>query len=118
MRYNKSKNEIPIVLNDPIHTTRKGFPAVLFDMDDIYVKLSKVCKYTVVGKFTNTMPKMELVRKSFVLQAQLRGSVKITHFNGRHVCIDFDNEFDYQTVWTKIRMNIEMESNENTSMDP
>ena len=34
--------------------------------------------------------------------------MKITHFNFRHVLIDLDNEFDYQTVWTKHRMNIEV----------
>ena len=53
------------------------------------------------------MPKMELVRKSFTLQTQITGGVKITHFNSRHVYIDLDNEFDYQTVWTKLRMTIE-----------
>ncbi|TMW88171.1 hypothetical protein EJD97_018954, partial [Solanum chilense] len=64
LRYNQSKNQIPIVLNDPIHTTRQGYPAVLLDENDYYVKLAECCKYTLVGKFTNTMPKMELVRKS------------------------------------------------------
>ncbi|XP_069155012.1 uncharacterized protein [Solanum lycopersicum] len=39
LRYNQSKNEIPIVLNDPIHTTRQGFPTVLLEEDDYYVKL-------------------------------------------------------------------------------
>ena len=63
LRYNQSKNEIPIVLNDPIHTTRQGFPTVLLEKDDYYVKLVAVCKYTLMGKFTNTIPKMELVRK-------------------------------------------------------
>lgn len=71
------------------------------------MKLTVVCYYTSVGKYTNIMPKIELVRKSFILQTQLTRSVKITHFNSRHVCIDFDNEFDYQTVWTKLRMNTE-----------
>ncbi|TMX04040.1 hypothetical protein EJD97_011818, partial [Solanum chilense] len=61
LRYNQSKNEIPIVLNDPIHTTRQGYPAVLLDENDYYVKLAECNKYTFVGKFTNTMPKMELV---------------------------------------------------------
>jgi len=104
LRYNQSKNEIPIVLNDPIHTTRQGYPVVLLDENDYYVKC---CKYTLVGKFTNKMPKMQLVRKSFTLQTQLTGGVKITHFNSRHVYIDLDNEFDYQTVWTKLRMTVE-----------
>ncbi|KAH0673690.1 hypothetical protein KY284_024777 [Solanum tuberosum] len=106
LRYNQSKNETPIVLNSPVHTTRQGLPAVLLDEDDYNIKLAESCKHTLVGKFTNTMPKMELIRKSFTLQTQLTGGVKITHFNYRHVYIDLDNEFDYVTVWTKQRMNI------------
>ena len=53
------------------------------------------------------MPKMEIVNKSFILHTQLTESVKVTHFNSIHVYIDLGNEFDYQTFWTKIRMNIE-----------
>ena len=94
LRYNQAKNEIPIVSNDPIHTTRKGFLAMLLDEDDYYVKLAEVCTYTLVRKFTYTMPKLELVRKSFILQTQLIESVKITHINAMHVYIDLDNEFD------------------------
>ena len=30
LRYNKAKNEIPIVVNNTIHTTRQGFPVVLW----------------------------------------------------------------------------------------
>ncbi|TMX01007.1 hypothetical protein EJD97_025412, partial [Solanum chilense] len=107
MRYNQAQNETPITLNEPVHTTKQGFPAVLIDESDYYVKLVEICKYTLVGKFTNTMPRMELVRKSFILQTQLMGGVKITHFNSRHVYIDLDNELDYQTVWTKLKMHIE-----------
>ncbi|KAH0763465.1 hypothetical protein KY290_019538 [Solanum tuberosum] len=107
LRYNQSKNETPIVLNSPVHTTRQGLPVVLLDEDDYNIKLAESCKHTLVGKFTNTMPKMELIRKSFTLQTQLTGGVKITHFNSRHVYIDLDNEFDYVTVWTKQRMSIE-----------
>ena len=67
LRYNKDKNEIPIVLNEPVHTTRQSFPAVLLEEGDYYVKLAEVCKYTLLGKFTNIMQKIELVRKSFTL---------------------------------------------------
>lgn len=53
--------------------TRHGFPAVLIDDNDYYVKLAEICKYTLVGKFTNTMPRMDQVRKSFILQTQMMG---------------------------------------------
>lgn len=60
-----------------------------------------------VGKFTSTMPKLELLGKNFILQTQLSGGVKIAHFNSRHVYIDLDNELDYIIVWTKQKMTIE-----------
>ncbi|KAH0764805.1 hypothetical protein KY285_000676 [Solanum tuberosum] len=53
------------------------------------------------------MPKVELLRKNFILQTQLSGGVEIAHFNARHVCIDLDNEIDYNTVWTKQKMSIQ-----------
>lgn len=37
------------------------------------------CKFTLIGKFSTTMPKFELVRKSFINKTQLSGGVKITH---------------------------------------
>ncbi|KAG5579947.1 hypothetical protein H5410_050574 [Solanum commersonii] len=71
------------------------------------VKLAAKCQFTLVGKFTYTMPKVELIRKSFIIQTQLSGGVKITHFNARHVYIDLDNELDYITVCTKQKISIE-----------
>lgn len=71
------------------------------------VKVATSCEYTLIGNFTNTMLKLELIRKSFILQTQLSGGVKIAHFNARHVYIDLDNELDYITVWIKQRMSIE-----------
>ncbi|KAK4733764.1 hypothetical protein R3W88_008025 [Solanum pinnatisectum] len=75
LRYNQSKNEIPIVLDSPLHTTRQGLRVVLLDENDYNVKLVESCNHTLVGKFTNTMPKMEIIRKSFTLQTQLTGGV-------------------------------------------
>lgn len=50
------------------------------------------------------MPRMEVIRKSFISQTQLTSGVKIAHFNSRHIYIDLDNEADHITVWTKQRM--------------
>lgn len=70
------------------------------------MKLAARCKFTLIGKFSNTMPKVGLIRRSFILQTQLSGGVKIAHFNARYVYIDLDNELDYITVWTKQKMII------------
>lgn len=73
LSYNQSKNEILIVFNNVVHTSRQGFPALLFDETDYYVKLVEICKYSLVAKFTNSMPRMELIMKSFILNTQLMG---------------------------------------------
>ncbi|KAF3618788.1 hypothetical protein FXO37_34022 [Capsicum annuum] len=62
---------------------------------------------TPTGKFTNAMPKMEVIRKEFLLQTELKDSVKLTHFNSRHLYLDLDNEYDHTTVWTKGKMYVE-----------
>ncbi|KAK4729616.1 hypothetical protein R3W88_022604 [Solanum pinnatisectum] len=97
----------PIELVAPIHTTKQGQLAVIYNMDDYMNKLAVDCKYTLIGKFTATMPKVELIRKSFILQTQLNGGVNIAHYNAKHVFIDLENELDYNTVWSQQRMTIE-----------
>lgn len=92
LRANQARNEVPTEISPPTFTTRQGLPAVIFKRDDFLVKLASRCRYTLVGKFTNTMPKIELIRKSFILETQLTGGVKIAHFNARHIYIDLDNE--------------------------
>lgn len=53
------------------------------------------------------MPKVLLIRQSFINKTQLSGEFKITHFNARHVYIDLDDVLDIVTVWTKQRIVIE-----------
>ncbi|KAG5580310.1 hypothetical protein H5410_050937 [Solanum commersonii] len=84
----------------------QGLLVALFVKEKVLGPLAEKCKYTLIGKFTHTMPKVELIRKSFILQTQLSGGVMIAHYNARHAYIDLDNELDYNTVWTKQRMSI------------
>ncbi|KAH0655755.1 hypothetical protein KY285_030637 [Solanum tuberosum] len=106
LRQNLEKNDIPIGLVSPIITTKQEFPTVIFDKDDFMIKLAAKCKFTLIGKFTNTMSKVELIRRKFILQNRLSG-VKIAHFNARHMYIDLDYELGYITVWTKQKITIE-----------
>ncbi|KAH0729944.1 hypothetical protein KY289_001132 [Solanum tuberosum] len=87
LRQNQSKYDTPLDITATAFTTKQGLPAVIFEIDDFLVKLAERWKYTLVGKFSNTMPKVELIRKNFILQTQLSGGVKIAHFNSRHVYI-------------------------------
>ncbi|KAG5580305.1 hypothetical protein H5410_050932 [Solanum commersonii] len=107
LRHNQAQLENPIELVPPKITSKQGLLAIIYDMDDFMTKLVVDCKYTLIGKFSSTMPKMEFIRKSFILQTQLTGGVNIAHYNARHVFIDLENELDYNTVWTQQRMTIE-----------
>ncbi|TMW95980.1 hypothetical protein EJD97_008101, partial [Solanum chilense] len=107
LRYNQSKIGVSIKLTEPEITTKQGLPAVLYVKDEVVNDLASACKFTLIVKFVYTMPRVELIRKNFILQTQLSGGVKIAHFNSRHVYIDLDNELDYNIIWTKQRMTIE-----------
>ncbi|KAH0687778.1 hypothetical protein KY284_018331 [Solanum tuberosum] len=106
LRANQIKNAIPMIIDQPIITTRQGYPSITFYEADFLQKMPGRCKYTLVGKFINAMPRMEVIRKSFIAQTQLTGGVKIAHFNSRHIYIDLDNEADHISVWTKQKMFI------------
>lgn len=69
-------------------------------------KMDGICRYTLVGKFINSMPKMEVIRKSFIAQTYLIGNSKIAHNNSSDIYIDFDNEADQINVWTKQKIFI------------
>ncbi|KAK4736302.1 hypothetical protein R3W88_010563 [Solanum pinnatisectum] len=106
LRANQIKNATPMDIIPPIISTRQGYPSITFHEADFMQKMSGRCKYTLVGKFSNAMPKMEIIRKSFIAQTDLTGGVKIAHFNSRHIYIDLDNEADHISVWTKQKMYI------------
>lgn len=59
------------------------------------------CRFTILGKFTNSMPKMEIIRKQFIVQTKLRGGVKLSYFNSRHLYIHLVNEGDQAIFWSK-----------------
>ncbi|WMV32827.1 hypothetical protein MTR67_026212 [Solanum verrucosum] len=106
LRANQIKNDTPLDITSPIITTRQGYPSITFHEEDFMLKMPGRCKYTLVGKFSNAMPKIEVIRRSFMAQTQLTGGVKIVHFKSRNIYIDLDNEVDHISVWTKQRMFI------------
>lgn len=71
---------------------------MIFKKEEFIGKLVDSCMFTLIGIFTNTMPRMEVVRKRFIAQTQLTGGVKIGHFNCRHIYIDQDNKADHLTI--------------------
>lgn len=101
-----ARTEIPIDISPPKITTKKGRPALIFKKDEYIGKLVDRCKFTLIGKFSKTKLRIEVIRRSFISQTQLIGGVKIAHFNSRHVYIDLDNEVDHVNIWTKQRMYI------------
>ncbi|KAF3655453.1 hypothetical protein FXO38_08401 [Capsicum annuum] len=83
------------------HGTHLGKPAVYFNAEDYFVNLAKECKFTIVGKFTKGKPTMEELRKLFVRQYHLKGSVKIAYYDYRTVYIDFTNETNFNHIYFK-----------------
>lgn len=49
---------------------------------------------------------MEEIRKTFVSQFHLTGTIKIAYFDPIHVYLDFDNDVDYNYVFTKDYIDI------------
>lgn len=68
LRLNQARNKVPIELSDPKITTKQGLPAVILKKEDFMVKLATIGKYTLIRKFANTMPKLEISKKIFILQ--------------------------------------------------
>lgn len=50
---------------------------MIFKKDDFMNKLANKSKYNLVGKLSNTMPKMELIKKIFIQQTELIGGAKL-----------------------------------------
>lgn len=68
---------------------------MVFKPRDYLDKQAQRYKYTLIGKFTNTMPNIEMIEKEFLMQTKLRGGVKLSHLNSKHMYIDLDSEFDH-----------------------
>ena len=69
LRHINAAQELTIVLKTPPRqTTKQGQPAVIFDMYDFVHTLAVNYNYTLVGKFSVTMQKMELIRKKIIQQ--------------------------------------------------
>lgn len=86
--------------------THLGKPAVYFSAENYSINLAQECKFTLIEKFYKGKPTMDEIRKVFIRQFQLIGSVKIAFFNYRHVYLDFTNELDYDHVLFKEFMDI------------
>lgn len=81
--------EAPIVVlkTTAKKTAKQGQPAVIFDMYDQMHTLTVGCKYTLVGKFSTTMHKMELITKSFIKQTQLSEGRSIEDTAMQNMCL-------------------------------
>ncbi|KAF3626288.1 hypothetical protein FXO38_29345 [Capsicum annuum] len=107
LRAQEAMKMTTIGISPPKITSRQGRLAVVFNPRDFKEKLAVRCRFTLIGKFTNTTPEMEIIRKQLIAQTELRGGVKLSHFNSKHLYIDLDNEYDQTTIWSKGRMYIE-----------
>uniref|UniRef100_M1DY84 Dual specificity protein kinase pyk2 n=1 Tax=Solanum tuberosum TaxID=4113 RepID=M1DY84_SOLTU len=62
LRANQAKSTTHVIITPPVIASRQGRPSVTFYEEDFMIKMAERCKYTFVGKFINSMPKMEVIR--------------------------------------------------------
>ncbi|KAK4339973.1 hypothetical protein RND71_041435 [Anisodus tanguticus] len=101
------------------HDTHLGKPVVFFSAQDYFVNFSKVCKFTIIGKFYRGKPTLDEIRKVFDRQFHLLDTVKISYFDPKHVYIDCGNEVDYNHIFLKEYIDIaDFKPEEKTSIVP
>ncbi|KAG5568857.1 hypothetical protein H5410_064126 [Solanum commersonii] len=64
LRQNQAQNGNPKQLTLQAFTIRQGLLAAIFKKGDFMINLATQCKYTLVWKFSNTMPKIDLIRRN------------------------------------------------------
>ena len=67
LRHNQAKKGVSIKLTEPKITSKQGLPAVLYVKDELVKDLASTCKFTLIGKFIYTMPRVDLISKNFIL---------------------------------------------------
>ncbi|VFQ85178.1 unnamed protein product [Cuscuta campestris] len=75
-------------------------PAIRFAEEEIE-NLSRIDRFTLVGKFSHGQPKLEVIRKHFATQYVLKGQVTIGLRGPRHVFHTFTNSQDCTDILLK-----------------
>ena len=83
------------------HGTHLGKPVIYFTAQDYFINLAQECKFTIIGKFYRLKPAMDEIRRVYISQFHLRGSVKIAYFDPHHVYLDITYEVDYNHILFK-----------------
>ncbi|KAG5605819.1 hypothetical protein H5410_027311 [Solanum commersonii] len=68
IKHNQAKCEVSINLTAYEITMKQGLHVVLYVKEEIIRDLAAFCKYTLIRKFSTTMPKVDLIRNNFILQ--------------------------------------------------
>ena len=76
-----------------IGDTFKGEPALIFSQDE-FSKLAAPFDLVLIGKFTNSRPNMEFLRRGFRLIG-FKGDVSLDLLNSHHVLLRFAIQEDY-----------------------
>lgn len=65
-RVNQAKTVTLLLFETPKYTTKKNRSVVNFNEVDFMIKWVDRCKFNLIGEFSNTMPKVKLIRQSFI----------------------------------------------------
>ncbi|VFQ80979.1 unnamed protein product [Cuscuta campestris] len=102
---NLNKNQqtnggLKLVLPDRNIIMHRDTPTVRFAEEEVE-HLSKIDRFTLVGKFSHGQPKLDVIKKHFATQYFLKGQVTIGWRGPRHVILTFSNSQDCTDILLK-----------------
>lgn len=63
--------------------------------------LAQTCKWTIIGKFSQIRPSIDIIRREFTKIIPGKGNIKIGAYDMHHVFLDFDNIEDHLNVLSR-----------------
>lgn len=65
-----------------------------------------MCRLTIIGKFSHGRALIEDIRRDFAARFPMRETIKIGHYNGKHIFISFTNEDDFKNIYFRDNLMI------------
>ncbi|KAH0679898.1 hypothetical protein KY284_020983 [Solanum tuberosum] len=97
---NRSSRNSRIRLQPKPHEIQNGKPVVSFSKEENEM-LAQMCKWTIIGKFSQIRPSIDIIRREFTKIIPGKGNIKIGAYDMHHVFLDFDNIKDHLNVLSR-----------------
>ncbi|KAH0719037.1 hypothetical protein KY290_015709 [Solanum tuberosum] len=97
---NRSSRNSRIRLQPKPHEIQNGKYVVSISKEENEM-LAQTCKWTIIGKFSQIRPSIDIIRREFTKIIPGKGNIKIGVYDIHHVFLDFDNIEDYLNVLSR-----------------